>query len=152
MRDVLQKILNRLRGLKQLEAQEIISERAYMEDSKGNVRVVAPEAVDSAAALLEATLAMTEKVHEDQPITLTMTKLELASFVCYMRQLDSAYREQGKFVAKHIKPAESPGEFKTVEEAAEVSPAVYERLTGQAASPRPHRSGRQFAQVDERHV
>jgi hypothetical protein len=51
-----------------------------------------PEAVNSAARILEATLVMAEDIPHEELLVFQMTKLELASFVCYMRQLDQEYR------------------------------------------------------------
>lgn len=100
------------------------------------VRPVDPQDVISGAGVLEGALAMTDELEPDVPVALTMTRKELAAFVCYMRQLDTAYREQGAFIEKRIKLINVKGadfELKGVEEVAEVSPERYSQLTGKAA-------------------
>ena len=51
-----------------------------------------PGSVKTAACALEATLVMSEGVPETQLLSIELSHLELASFVCYMRQLDREYR------------------------------------------------------------
>lgn len=102
------------------------------------VHAIGAKDVIAAAAVLESAYTMTVDVPHDQLIALTMTRTELHAFVCYMRQLDSAYRSQGEFIAKKITPSSLklqdgyPSEFKISEEAAQVSAERYAELTGKA--------------------
>lgn len=108
--------------------------------------------ISAAAANLEAAYVMSEELPHDALIALTMTRTELHSFVCYMRQLDATYREQAQFIKRHIKPSRSPGEFKTSEEAAEVSAERYEQLTGEVAGDTSLRVDRELSKEYARDV
>lgn len=110
---------------------EAVVDNTYQRAGK-SIEPVDFKDVMSGAGVLEAALAMTDELPHTATVNLIFTRRELSAFVCYMRQLDSAYRDQGEFIARHIKLMESPGEFKGVEEAAQVSPERYAQLTGRS--------------------
>jgi len=49
-------------------------------------------ACERCACALEAALVMTDSMNPEQVITIEVTRMELSSFVCYMRELDKQYR------------------------------------------------------------
>jgi hypothetical protein len=119
------------------------------------IHAVTEKEVSAAAAILESAYTMSEDIPYDQLIALSMTRAELHAFVSYMRQLDTAYRTQAEFLAKNIKTGPLGGkhyEFKTTEEAAQVSPECYEQLTGQSARQAASRQRDQQSPVHARDV
>ena len=44
---------------------------------------------------------MTDSMNPEQVITIEVTRMELSSFVCYMRELDKQYR----YLSTNVKPA-----------------------------------------------
>lgn len=114
---------------RQFHSHEKVVEDTYMLRSNHSVVAVNAKDVEVVAGILEAAVAMTEEVSDEEQIALSFSSWELRSFVCYMRQLDAAYRDQAKFIARSI-PAEPTHEFKTTEEAAEISAERYDSLTG----------------------
>ena len=116
------------------------------------VHSVGDKEVMAAASNLEAAYCMSETLPHDAMIALTMSRTELHAFVCYMRQLDATYRDQAQFIKRHIKPTESRGEFKTSEEAAEISAERYSQLTGEGYGDASHRRASELFEDAERHL
>lgn len=78
---------------------DAVCERALRRKEK-TIMSADPRQVQSVAMTLEATLAMSESLPPGEILALTFTHEELNSFVSYMRQLDSEYRELLKIVSK----------------------------------------------------
>lgn len=76
---------------------EAVCERALRRREK-TIMSADPRQVQSVAMTLEATLAMSETLPPGEILALTVTHEELNSFVSYMRQLDTEYRELLKIV------------------------------------------------------
>ncbi len=148
LRDIFRAVLRRDRAFKIND--QVVAESYMREGAK--VRNVDPKMVEACAATLESALVMSETLPPGHVMSLDFSVDELNSFVCYMRQLDTTYRQQAEFIERHIKPSESPGEFKTSEEAAPVSPELYAQLTGKSAGDPSLRFARELAEVSKGHI
>lgn len=58
-------------------------------------------ACERAACTLESALAMTDMLNPDEKIAIEMSRMELSSFVNYMRELDKQYRHLASIQPKH---------------------------------------------------
>lgn len=88
------RVINQYRG-----AIESVCERALRRHEK-TIMSADPKQVQAVACTLEATLAMSESLPPGELLALTFTHEELNSFVSYIRQLDTEYRELLKIVTK----------------------------------------------------
>ena len=70
-----------------------VQSSAYHQPGKDlKVAPIDDAACERCACALEAALVMTDNLNPEQVLTIEVTRLELSSFVCYMRELDRQYR------------------------------------------------------------
>lgn len=144
---IFQKIKNKFRS--RMKVIPEITDAAYMRINGSHVQTVKPQMVESCARTLESALAMSETLPAEAVMTLDFSVVELASFVCYMRQLDNTYRAQLAFITRHIKPTgDSPGEFQISEEAAAIGAERFAKLAAVTTGAAPHG---QPSQLPEKH-
>lgn len=70
-----------------------VQSNAYHQPRKDlKVAPIDAAACERCVCALEAALVMTDSMDPDQVLTIEVSRMELSSFVCYMRELDKQYR------------------------------------------------------------
>jgi len=83
----------------------LVGAGAYHKPGKNmKVAPIDVAACERCACALEAALVMADNLNPEQVLTIEVTRLELSSFVCYMRELDRQYRGLSAIV--EIKPVD----------------------------------------------
>jgi hypothetical protein len=87
-------VLQRVKAfLSSFRVDPAVQSSAYHQPGKDlKVAPIDAAACERCACALEAALVMTDSMNPEQVITIEVTRMELSSFVCYMRELDKQYR------------------------------------------------------------